>query len=45
MTTANEIADKIATDNNLTLDQFFQLNPTIDRDCTNLSVGQVVKLK
>ncbi|MBI2765749.1 MAG: LysM peptidoglycan-binding domain-containing protein [Chloroflexi bacterium] len=35
----------IADKNGITLDQFFTLNPTIDRSCNNLAVGQVVKVK
>jgi LysM repeat protein len=32
----------IATTNNISLDQFFALNPTIDQKCTALAIGQEV---
>ncbi len=34
----------IADDNNTTVEQIQALNPTINADCTNLEVGQVIKL-
>jgi LysM repeat protein len=42
---SGDFCGTIAEKNGITLDQFFSLNPNIDRSCNNLTVGQVVKVK
>ncbi len=42
---AGDSCQAIADANGVTLDQLRQLNPTIDATCSNLGIGQVLKLK
>ncbi len=42
---AGDFCGTIADDHNITVDQLLLLNPNIDADCSNLQVGQVVKVK
>lgn len=41
---AGDSCGAIADKNGISLDQFFTFNPSIDKNCTNLQVGQVVKV-
>ncbi|MCC7364173.1 MAG: LysM peptidoglycan-binding domain-containing protein [Dehalococcoidia bacterium] len=42
---SGDTCGSIATAAGITLDQFYDLNPDIDADCTNLAVGQVVRTR
>ena len=41
---SGDSCSSIATSNDLTLDEFFELNPDIDEDCTNLQPGDEVNV-
>jgi LysM repeat protein len=42
---SGDFCSTIAERNNITVDQLRQLNPTIDAGCTNLQVGQVLRIR
>jgi LysM repeat protein len=41
---AGEFCATIAEGAGISLDQFFTLNPSVSRDCSNLAIGQVVNI-
>ncbi len=41
---AGDFCGTIATANNITVEQLLAANPDINKDCTNLAVGQILKL-